>query len=366
MFLTGMMVVVISGCTDRMNLEDAAFSLLMGYDLDEEDNLTVYVINPIFGENTRKDSQELATKTETLRLGREVLDTRSSGQTVGTKLYILLVGKHLLQHEDWFHMLDNFYRDPKNSISAKVVVSDKPLSEMIFLDKKDHPLLPHFLRELVESKSARLKTVNTNLKELHRQMYEKGITPALSEIDLNDRDEIIMKGTALLDKKGKFTVSLNNQESALLQILQKTSKTADLTVSIPDQPKNGIFTINKVSFTTDKTKTKIRTSWQENKYRFDIQINMSIVLTELLFPYDVESEGGKMNQIISDQLQTQFENMIKKFQRHKVDPVGLGLYARAYYYEHYKRVEDHWGETLADADVKVSVKAAIKGIGATI
>lgn len=365
LLLMGIMIVTASGCSDRSDLEDVAFTLLLGYDLDERNNLLLYALNPVFSKDVKKKSQELVVQAETTRYGREQADALSAGKTIRTKLYIILVGKKLLQHEDWFQMLDVLYRDPKNSISAKVIVCDEPLSEIVYLNKKDQPLLPLFLRGMLVTKSAKAKTVDTNLKELQRQMYEKGMTPAISEIELNNNEEIEMKGTALLDERGKFAASLDSQESTLLQILQNKSKENSFSIPIPGEPKHSIFATDWTSFDARRTKTKIKTSYRDDKFRFDIQIKMPVVLTERLFPYEVERQGKQLDKAISEQMQKLFENLVKKIRKYHIDPIGLGLYARAYEYKQYKKAEDHWGETLSEADIQVSVKATIEGMGTT-
>jgi len=68
--------------------------------------------------------------------------------------------------------------------------------------------------------------------------------------------------------------------------------------------------------------------------------------------------------MIEQEVKSKFERLIKKIQDHKIDPIGLGLYARAYQYEQYKKVEDHWAEALAEAKINVSVDVDIKSMGA--
>ncbi|WP_173194298.1 Ger(x)C family spore germination C-terminal domain-containing protein [Paenibacillus alginolyticus] len=53
-----------------------------------------------------------------------------------------------------------------------------------------------------------------------------------------------------------------------------------------------------------------------------------------------------MENKITIQVQKQLESLIHKIQADKIDPMGLGLYARAHEYSHFKKVEDNWGETL--------------------
>ncbi|MNR32029.1 hypothetical protein D3C85_1495800 [compost metagenome] len=70
-----------------------------------------------------------------------------------------------------------------------------------------------------------------------------------------------------------------------------------------------------------------------------------------------------MENKITIQIQKQLESLVNKIKRDKIDPIGLGFHARAHEYSHFKHVEDHWGETLAKADIHVSVETIIGAMG---
>ncbi len=41
----------------------------------------------------------------------------------------------------------------------------------------------------------------------------------------------------------------------------------------------------------------------------------------------------------------------------------MGLYARAYEYKEWQKVQDDWGEALSKADIKINVKVKVKSMG---
>ena len=196
-------------------------------------------------------------------------------------------------------------------------------------------------------------------------MYEKGITPAISDLEMDKK--LDLKGTALLNEKGKYVDSLRTQENVLLMILQKqVKKEIPLTLQLPQMKKGGgggIFDTNVVSFTLADMKTKIKTAYRNGRFQFDIRIRSYATLSEREFPFDVEKKSGELEKMINKQLDQQFENLIKKIQKHKIDPIGLGLYARAYEYKAWQKVQDDWGEALSKADIKINVKVKVKSMG---
>lgn len=356
-------IALITGCYDRMDLEEAASPFLVGYDLDANNNMLVYVTNPMFGKHGGKKMQKIMVEARTTREARDREDARSAGSFHGKKIQVVLIGKRMLQHPDWFRLLDVYFRDARNTLTPRVVAFNGPLSDIVYLDEKDQPLLPMLLREMVDTKSARSETVKTTLQELHRQLFEKGMTPYISYAYLDHKD-VVLQGMTLLDHKGRLVVSLNAEETILMQILQKKAKkSVSLTIPIPGETKRGPFHTDRISLSTQKSNTNIKTSYVGDRFHFDIRVDMRVAITEILFPYDLQVQQEELENIIKSQLQKQFNDLILNVQKHKIDPIGLGLYARSHEYKHYKSVEEQWGETAAEADIHVSVNVEIGSSG---
>lgn len=355
--------VAVPGCYDRLDLEEASSPLLVGYDLDADNQMLVYVMNPIFGKSAGEKTHKIVVKANSSREAREKEDVRSAGAYHGRKIQIVLLGKRMLRHADWFRVLDVFFRDARNTLTPSVVVYNGPLSDFIYLDEKEQPPLPMLLRGMIDTKSERSETVKTNLQELHRQLYEKGMTPSISEAYL-DQGEVVLLGVALLDDKGKFAVSLSGQETVLLQILQKEAKkSVSLTIPIPGEAKKGPFHTERLSLSTEEVNTNIAAAYAEGRFQFDIQVELRVALTEILFPYHSQDQQEQLERSITSQLQQQFDDLILKIQSHKIDPIGLGLYARAHAYKAYKSAEAHWGETVAESDIRATVRVKIGSSG---
>ncbi|NQX62796.1 Ger(x)C family spore germination protein [Paenibacillus qinlingensis] len=364
LFLIIMMIAIAPGCSDRLDLEESTNNLALGLDLDNENNLLIYLHSPSYGRDIKKKTLEIEVKSQTIRQSREEQDQFAPGVITGKKVQVILIGKRILAHEDWFPILDVFFRDMKNPLTPRVIAFDGSISDIIDLHPKDQPMLPLLLRGMVDTKSTRSETVKTTLQKLHWQMYEKGVTPSISEIQLGNDKQIRLVGITLLDHKGKYTASLSAEETILLQILNKNAKKpVSLSLPIPGQKKSGPFHTDHLSISVQGTKPKIKTSYTDNKFRFDINIKMTASLTERLFPFDVRKNGKELEIMISEHVQMQFENLIKMLQKHQIDPIGLGLYARAHEYSQYKKVEDHWGEALSEADIHVSVKVILGSMG---
>ncbi|WP_028549620.1 Ger(x)C family spore germination protein [Paenibacillus sp. UNC451MF] len=357
-------VLLLTGCSDRTDLEDATIPLALGLDLDENNKFHVYITSPEFSKSVKKKHHEISEPADTLRQSRIGQDAHSAGAFQGRKYQVVLLGQRLLQQENWFRMLDVLFRDSKNTVTDRVIAINGSISKLIELNPPDEPYLPLLLKGMIDTKSARSETVKTTVQELHRQIFETGITPSIAEVKLAENNDIRLNGTMLLDHKGKYATTLNAQETVLLKLLQKEArKSSSLSFTVPGIPKTGPFQTNMISLSTEGARTKIKTSYGDDKFQFQFTVHIPAVLSEKVFPYNLRKNGNQLDTIIAKQAQLQFENLIKKIQQHKIDPIGLGLYARAYHYKQFAQVEDHWGEALAKADIHVSVNVTFKAMG---
>lgn len=353
----------LGGCSDQIDLENATTPLAFGLDLNEQGQLEIYTSAPAYSRNIHKKSQEASGIARTLRSSRPMQDAQTGGATQGRNYQIILLGKRLLQYEGWFKMLDVIFRDARNTVTDRVIMVDGAVADIIFLEPNDQPLMPILLRNMVTTKSLRSETVNTTAQQLHRQIYETGLTPYISEIKLS-QGEVEMRGSALLDEASRYALSLDAQETVLLSILQRKARPGiGLSYALPDEEKQFPFATNTVSFSSGKPKTKINVSYQNGRFHFDIKVKTLVGLTEHLFPYDVFRNRKQLEHKLAVQVQAQMEALIHKFQQAQIDPIGLGLYARAYEYAHYKEVQQHWPQAAAEAKITVDVHIKIASVG---
>jgi Ger(x)C family germination protein len=352
-----------TACSDQLYLENAATPLALGMDLDKNDKFHFYGTVPVFSKNIRKKSQEIAGTAESLRQSRSFQDAQTAGTIQGRNYQVILLGRRLLQHDDWFAMLDVLFRDARNTITDRMIAVDGSVTDVIYLNPPDQPLLPILLRGMVDTKTKRSETYSTTAQELHRQFFDKGVTPYIAEIKIVNK-QVQLKGSALLDAKGKYAMSLNGQETILLNLLQKQADPGfSLSYRLPGKPIKPPFETDMFSFTGGKPKTKIMTGYENGKFKFDIHIKTKIGLSEHLFPFNVAQDAKSLEKQASALMEKQIEELIQKMQRHKVDPIGLGVYARAKRYKQYIKVEEDWPEAFSHAEVNVKVKLSISAMG---
>lgn len=350
-------LIFITSCRSHgVYLEDTTISLSVGMDLDKNNNLVLYQISPVFSEDAQSKHDVLSVANVlNARQARDALNASSSGYVVGGKIQVFLLGKKLLSAEPAMNYLDNFYRDPKPAINVILVAVDGPVADIMNFSPQSNGRLSVYLKELIETANRNRITVKTELDDFFSQTYNKGITPYITEIRKGE-EEILITGATLLKNDGTYATSLNKDQTSLLMILQ-----GDV-----DQPTNLSIKLTEndsIGFTIQKVRRKVTSNYVDGKFYFDISLEMMVNFLELSSGTNASKDIKELENIAEERLQERFNELIAIIQEHTIDPIGLGNYARAYHYQQWKQVKNHWGEALAEAEISVTPKVTLKSFG---
>lgn len=356
-------LILLPGCADRAYLEEQQILLVLGMDMERDDTLVVYASSPVFSQEAQKKYNITSSDTKSFRQSRKILDSMSIGNIGAGKVQNFLIGKRLLEKRDAFHYLDSFFRDPKNEINGNVLVVNGNVRDIMNMNMKDKGRLGVVLREQVDNTYDNRQTVATTLQQFHRQINDPGLTPHMPQIRAG-KNEIIVEGTALLSRKGRYVSSLNAEESSLLLLLQNdTGGTIPLTLVLPSKELRVQPEILRVTIGISKANPQISAKFKRNRFVFDIKMNVSMSIRERPFAFDTEKKVKLLERAIQKQLKRELDVLVKKLQKHKVDPIGLGTYAQVQQYNKWKKVQKNWGEAFSKADVNISLKAKILSFG---
>lgn len=370
LFLICSSFLFVSGCGDRLDLENAAFVLVLGLDLDEEGRLLVHTSNPVFSQEAEKRQDLKKTAASSLHNSRVQLNAQSQGFPAVGKLQVILFSKKLAEQIDPFLLLEYLYRVAKNPTNARVVIVDGSIDGLFNAQEqmKDKPRIGVHLKDIVDTGFEGNETVDVRLQKYHYQVFEKGITPSSTELSYNN-DEIKITGTSLFNSQGLYTSSLDLEETPLLLILIKEIETKSPQFTFPfssnssDEEGGEGHNFQSLTFAIQKVKKKVRVSVHNGQFSFKESIKMDIDLTELPAEVDLEKDKNKIKKAIENHLKQKFSNLIKKFQENEIDPVGYGLYARSFQYKEWKNVQDDWPKAFSEAKVDFNIDVTIRNQG---
>ncbi|MFD0588834.1 Ger(x)C family spore germination protein [Paenibacillus sp. GCM10027627] len=349
---------LLAGCSDRMELDQSSIVTITGIDLDESAHLTIQNMVLVFNEDAKSKELLLDAKSSSLRKSRLVTQSKSNGNMMIGKLQLILVSKKLLKKMDLFPQLDVAYRDAKVSNSAIIATCDCSIVRLLSTKLDAHPILTEFIRSLIVSGHNSDITVETTMQKFHYFRFEKGINAYISEIKL-DNNEISIAGTALLKNDRKYATLLNKAESTLLLILQKDFKAPAIYST------NLTIDGEKMVMSSDiiKASPKIKTAFADDRFQFNIDLPIDLQITELTDDADAVNDRVKIEQLVKEQVDKELSALIRKLQKNKTDPIGLGLYARAFQYKHWKNVQDDWSQAFSEAEITIVPKVTIKRYG---
>ncbi|MGA9289217.1 MAG: Ger(x)C family spore germination protein [Anaerobacillus sp.] len=352
-------IITLLGCrSDQLSLEQATISLVLGIDKGkEEGEVEVFETNPVFSMEAKEQVSTLSTTAHSLVEARGNLDSQSSGTVVGGKLQVVLIGKELIAEESIFPFMDVLYRNPKNTPNARIAIVNGPVSDIIEARPADKPRVAVYLSDLIDTTHLRENTVKTTLNEWHHAHFEKGMTPSFTEVERKD-EAIAVTGTALFNREDTYEYSLDYVDSALLLMMKEDiEEPVPISFMVDDSP------LQMISFRVERVNHHLEVTNKDDGLHFKADLNMTINLTENNSTYDPETELPKITSLIQKQMQHKFQTLIENMQEHQVDPMGYGVYVRAYEYEKWKSVADEWPKAFSDAHIQVNTKIKVLGYG---
>lgn len=352
-----MCLLLLSGCWDRINLEDQSLVLIVGVDLDEQDNLIFYVVSPVFSPEAKEKLERVEAKAKSFRASRAKFDSTLAGLTVGGKIQAILLGKRLLQYADWPSLLDVFYRDAKLTVNPRMLVVDGSVKEVIEFQSPDKPPLPLYLSEVIDTGDRRNIIQKTTLQHFHRQLREKGETPAIPEIRV-DKNKLELYGTALLDNKGRYATSLALQDNTLLKLLKGEVNDMNLTFAGPEAV-HGEQRNDAISMLLPRADRKVKIAYRGGRFHSVISMDLTMMILERTF----DKGDWNLQEYIEKELEKELNRLLEQCQKNHVDPIGLGIYARAHAYPQWKKVEDDWPSAFSDAIIEIHPKVKVDSIG---
>jgi len=341
----------------QSQLDDLTLVLTIG--LDEKDGkIIVYSVSPVFNKEAKNIYEVIRTSGVTLRDNRFKANAFASGKIVGGKTQNVVVSKRIAKNHDMFSYLDVLYRDPKNSTTANFIVFDGPLKNLMYIRLDDKPRLSVAIRDVLLTAHKGKQTTKMDLLQFRRLSIDRAQTPFAPMMKVYKGD-LVAGGIALFNEQRKYVGALFQKESPYFAILQKQIKpSTSLTLPIKKQNKQTEF----VSISIEHGHFSYKPSFQHGMFRFDVRIKLRAVLTEATAYIDMKKDKQKIEQLLAKEIQKQLESIVRKMQKYEVDPIGFGLYARAYEYKTFKK-QKSWAKAFAKADINIRPTVEIINYG---
>lgn len=350
----------------RLNIEEITMELILGVDVNEKDEVVVYISSPVFSKEAKEKNEHFETKSLSLREAREHFNRKVTGIPRGGKMQALLISKKVTEHENWQSILDLFYRDFKMRQSADLIIVNGSINKILNYSPEDKPRLSTFIPQLLREANNANVAYRTTLRDFHTMNLEKGITPFAPELTLK-KDGLETSGTVIFNNNDLYVDTLSMKETQLLKMMKnKLEKGLSIGMTLNKYQKNyDVFKQNQASFSIINIDRKIKKEIKNGQYQFTMFLTVPFRVTES--PIRLTDKTIKdFEKEVKKTLEKQCNQLIQTFQEQKVDPIGFGIIARTMDYQKWKSIEDRWLDVYADSQIKVKVDVILVDVGISL
>lgn len=362
-----LIICLLTGCWDQQLLKDNSLVLGLGVDaMEDEQILTTAVIRVLKSESggtgRPASTNVLYSATgNTFRQTRARIEKQLGGDYAPNKLRVLVIGEDLAK-QDIYPILDILYRDPRNSLGAKLVVAKGTAKELLNIKKSKEVFISEkLLKTVVNSEENTLIPIET-IQSICPDLFDPGKDFALPYVVNKDSNSFEIIGLALFHEK-KFTGKTLEDEDATILLLMNGEEgdVARFTLNVnPSEANHQNQFISTSAFLKDQS-LKVKVD-QNNKISTEITVKLRITAIE--YPKNMlakKSEIKRLNKEISKQLTQKAESVIKELQEANCDYFGIGRKVMAYHPKTWKKVD--WEQTFPTIPIKTKVEVEITGTG---
>jgi spore germination protein KC len=361
-----MMLILLTGCWDRKEINDIAIIQLSAFDLmPDTGKYRGYVQIAIpksigAGQLTTSGGTQQKTYMPVVNYGENIeamtvkLERKLSRDMLPSHRRIFMVGESLAR-QNMAPMLDLISRNPKNRLRTYLVIARG--TDAKSLVESEYPLeatKEEALREII----VRKMVVPSMLRNFYASSAATGIEPIAAAFSKDTDGKILLNSVALFNKTALVGYVDDMQAVALTSLLGKKAF-GDVEVALPDQK-------NKVSvrLTTLTAKKRVEVSGEQPHFIVDINATGRIM--------DIGSKLDPSDPAVMEELNASFQEQITKIYQdlfhtmqttYKTDNAGLGQSVYRKYPKLWKKIEKDWETMFPEVDVQFKVDANIYQIG---
>lgn len=358
------MLLILSGCWDRIEVNDLAIVVATGLDKTDEGEieLSVQIVNPkSMGSQSSGGQGGGGENTVEKTTGKTIFDARSKLQEkVSRKLFwghnhTIFIGKKMAEAGIRKH-LDFFSRHPFTRLRAFVFMTDEKPDELL----KVTPDLERSSSKVAKD-LAKLKVgLSITAKELLDMLSGERRGAVLPKIQIEKEppytEGLKIYGAAIFNN-GKMTDELDDKEVRGLLWIRDEIDTASVTI----EPEKGE---GRISFHIFDSSSKLIPSIENENWKIKIEILSEDDVVEnetkldMMNPEIIKKLKGQLEEQIEDRVKLALEIVQKEM---KVDVLGFEKAFHRHYPDEWRKA--NWEEVFPEIEVKVSSEVKIRRPG---
>lgn len=356
--LTVIGIAILSGCWDQQFLRNQQTIDIAGFDKAPGGKLhaAIAVHEVISGEN--KEVSKLFSATGvTPRNTRDLLSRKVPGRLNASRLRVLLLGEELAK-QNFYPVLDIFYRDPLSALSCNIALVRGKAKEMVGI-KTGSILIGDYIQSILESAGDLTIIPKVNLQKIRRAVLSPGTDLTLPYL-VTEKEEAVVKGLAMVHNQHIVGIITKDKSVLYLLLADKMGRSARLTVKVrkDKEPKMADY----VTVNVQKIKRKMKVHIQGTQISVDLYLKMKVDVLE--YPSDQLKNKqviDKLNGELSEKLTKKAEMVIKKMQKVGFDGFDVSQRLAAYHPDIRKKMD--WAKEYSNVQFNIHVMVSVVGSG---
>ncbi|WP_165763771.1 Ger(x)C family spore germination protein [Halalkalibacter urbisdiaboli] len=353
------------GCTnpntERPHLEDLGMVGVMGFDYVDEENTKVTVTLPQPQKDAEEKVQQYSTVVKLPHQSIMDVSTLSDKILTTSQLRVLLFSEEYSRKMGLWKVLENIYRDPQIGTNVYIAIVKGNVEEILSANYKDKPEINVYLNELLTPREV---TAFSPFTTLHHFIYRKTdevSDPLAPYLEFVNNDSLKISKVALF-KKDKMIDTIEPDEAKLLEAMRKRRKLPDISIQIPgekESQKDEELAILK--FVGTRYHAKVNGDLNNPKIFLHLYVRGSIVDYDGQRTLDTSVKREELQEKISERLEEDMINLMKKAQELGIDPIAVGEHFRIKNAAGWSK--EKWTAAFKNAEITAHVETRIISTG---
>lgn len=370
------MTLVLTGCWDRVEIEQRGFVVGMAVDLAEESSgeetkLTVtnqFVIPSGLGTPAKggggKAYFNLSASGKSLFEIESEMATLTSRSPFFQHLQIIVVSSKLASSPNVFsNAMDLFIRNYDMRRGVNVLISDGKAKKVLDAEPDSEKLPVMYVQSIMENSFKKADVIKPlRIGQVHQYLLNQS-SYVIPRVSINE-NRLDYEGLSVFHGyNNRMIGTLNSEETKGYNLIEGNTKGGTIKVQLEDQPV--VVEIMDATSTTeirDKAKENISAS---------VNIEVEGMITENFSSNSLKAKGHlkEIEEKAGKKVEKVVNKTIKKAQEElQADIFGIGEIYRKEHYELWTKIKDDWDHGknyFAQSDIKVSAEVKIQSTGAT-
>lgn len=365
-----MLLVTLSGCWSRVELNDLGVVLGMAVDVGEKEavRLTLFVPRPLppqgGGGGPHQAGWVVAREAETISDALALIRLTSARRLVFYHLRVMLVGEEYARTVGVGDLLDSLATNVEIRQTVRPFVVEGRAQTVFETLPQLRTMQPNNLVGILQAFGGvewRLKNILVARASPTQTiwMHALNVRPGLAGIPGAPETGVNLSGAALF-RRDFLVRMIYPWENQVIAWFLGDPKGAVITAPCPD-PKRGSISVQVL-----RGKARIRPGWQGQNpsFRVEATARVNLVRSECRVGTIKEEENRReLEQVLEEDLRLRIEAFIATLQETGTDPVGFGKRMQLAYPAYFRTLGDNWIEDWQQASVQVTARVNLAGAG---